>query len=422
MERLADTDQLAILHLADLEDPRVSEQVLALAAGLVAQRHHVTIAGRLNRRLRERLARLQVRWTTLPWPEETDAPPERAAGQQLARLLAGRPPDVVHAHGLTALPLATAALAQLPAGLRPALIASLYSVPRQLPWLKRRRLHRVLLPAVGARAALLLVSRADQEALRPVLGEAVARTEVVYPAVPETSRPAGVEIGQLRRRMGLYGQAAVVGLRTSFEDAEYETLLQAAARVHGALPNVEFAVIGDGPRLAEAQELAHQLGLSGAAIFLGRPRSMNEAISALNALVVASDAEAAHLEALQALGYGMPVVAARVGALEELLGDMPRAHLVPPGDPEALAAALQQALHVLPVGEIMDQVETEPGRLAGLEQFLVSRAFWDLDQPWERTAHQPTRTQPASEALRRFLPEAVTDRVVSLYRRALADD
>ena len=224
----------------------------------------------------------------------------------------------------------------------------------------------------------------------------------------------------LRRRLGLTGHAAVVGFRTAFQDEEYRTLLQAAAGVHDKLPNVEFAFLGEGPRLAAAQELAHQLGLSGATVFFGRPRSMSEALSALNALALVSDAEAAHLDALQALGQGLPVIAARVGTLAEVLEGMPRVQFVPPEEAEALAAALLAALHLIPAGEAYEQVETEPGRLAGLEQFLVSREFWDLDQPWQVTAHRPSRAGPAPPAaLRRFLPEAVTERVLGIYRRVL---
>jgi len=422
VERLSEPITLSILQLADLEDPRVGEQVLALAAGLTVQGQAVTIAGRLNKRLQERLRRLGVRWTLLPWPQRLGDFPSRATARQLSRQLATRPPDLIHAHGLTALRLATAAFRHLRAP-RPALVTSLYHVPRRLPWFERLRRRRELAPALAPGTALLLTSQADQQALLSLLGPRAARAEVLYPAVPETTRPSGVEIGQLRRRLGLTGHAAVVGFRTTFQDLEYRTLLQAAAHVHEEVPNVEFAFLGEGPRRPEAEAYAHQLGLSGAAVFLGRPRSMAEALSALNALALLRDAEAAHLDALQALGYGLPVVAAQVGALGELLAGLPRVHLVPPDDPEALAAALLDALHLIPTGQPSEQVETEPGRLAGLEQFLVSREFWDLDQPWQRTAHRPTRPDAALPAsLRRFLPEAVTDQLLEVYRRALADN
>ena len=440
----------------------MGEQVLALAAGQQERGLMVAGAGPLNRRLQERLRRLGARWSVLPWPTVPEAPPPPGAAQQLARLLAARPPDLLHAHGLTALQLAVQALRLTPAssrpvapelpgepptksplplgrgsggravsplplgrgpggraGGRPGLVASLYQFPRRLPLRERLSRRRLLGAVLGEGAALLLPSQADRQALIALVGRRGEGAEVVYPAVPETTRPSGVEVGQLRRRLGLTSHAAVVGYRTSFEDAEYEVFLAAAARVHAALPNVEFAFLGEGPRQAAAQARAHELGLSGATIFLGRPRSLGEALSALNALVVLSDAEAAHLDALQALGYGLPVIATRADVLAELLAGLPFTHLVPPGDPEALAGALLAALHLLPGTGGDEPVITESGRTAGLEQFLVSRDFWDLDQPWQRTAHQPAAAATTPEALLPFLPAAAAERVLAVYRRVL---
>jgi glycosyltransferase involved in cell wall biosynthesis len=48
--------------------------------------------------------------------------------------------------------------------------------------------------------------------------------------------------------------------------------------------------------------------------------------------------------ALEAMLHGAPVVASRAGALPELVGDGVTGLLVPPGDPEALAAAVAALL------------------------------------------------------------------------------
>ncbi len=413
---------ISVVQVADLEDGRVGDQVLVLAAGLVEKGQRVSVAGQMNKRLQERLRRLGVRWSVLPWPEEERGASLRTAVRQLARLLVTRPVDLLHVHGFTALRIAVEAL-RLLASDRPRLVASLYDLPQQMDRLQRRRLPQALRRAPVPGATVLVASQAEHEALVALVGSLAAGAQVVYPAVPDVSRPSGVEAGLLRRRLGLRGDAAVVGLRTAFQDTEYATLLQAAARVHEALPNVEFVLLGEGPRLPEAREYAHQLGLSGGTVFLGRPRSMGEAISVLNALALVSDADAAHLDALQALGYGLPVIAPQGGVLAELLAGVARVHLVPAEDPEALAGALQAVLHLVPAGEVGESVETESGRFAGLEQFLVSREFWDLDQPWQRTAHRPEPHGAELEGpLRRFLPEAVAARVLGVYRTVLGQE
>ncbi len=413
---------LSILQLADLEDPRLGESVLSLAAGLVALGQTVRVAGRLNQRLQERLRRLGIRWSLLPWPETSEPSAERLAAQQLARRLATLPTDLVHAHGLTAYRLAARALSHLSAPRRPPLVTSLYDVPRHLSPLARRRIRRELRSTLGLGAALILSSQADKRALVTLVGSSGERAAVVYPALPDMAKPGGAETGLARRRLGLTSHAAVVGMRSSFEDSEYVTLLQAAARVHEALPNVEFVFLGTGPQEAEAQRLAHELGLSGATVFLGRPRSMAEAVSTLNTLALLDDAGGAHLEALQALGYGLPVIAGRVGALPELLEGMPGAQLVAVDDPEGLAVALLRALHLVPTERPEEAVETESGRLAGLEQFLVSRHFWDLDRPWQRTAAPlPRAADDLPPAMARFLPEAISRQTLALYCNVLSE-
>jgi glycosyltransferase involved in cell wall biosynthesis len=59
------------------------------------------------------------------------------------------------------------------------------------------------------------------------------------------------------------------------------------------------------------------------------------------AIVPSRTAETFGLAAAEAMAAGVPVVASRVGALPELVGDA--GVLVPAGDPTALAAALTQA-------------------------------------------------------------------------------
>jgi glycosyltransferase involved in cell wall biosynthesis len=50
------------------------------------------------------------------------------------------------------------------------------------------------------------------------------------------------------------------------------------------------------------------------------------------------------LVAIEALARGTPVVASAVGALPEFVADERSGYLVPPGDPDALAAALRRVL------------------------------------------------------------------------------
>jgi glycosyltransferase involved in cell wall biosynthesis len=67
-------------------------------------------------------------------------------------------------------------------------------------------------------------------------------------------------------------------------------------------------------------------------------------LSASDLFVLPSASEASPNVVLEAMAASLPVVASRVGGIPELVVDGVTGHLVPPGDPDALAAALLDLL------------------------------------------------------------------------------
>lgn len=101
---------------------------------------------------------------------------------------------------------------------------------------------------------------------------------------------------------------------------------------------LRLVVIGDGPELARLKASAPP-----SVDFLGRrpPDVVARRLLDARALVLPSVwYEGQPLVGLEALAAGLPVVASDLGGLPELIGDDGAGVLVPPGDPEALAAAL----------------------------------------------------------------------------------
>ena len=76
--------------------------------------------------------------------------------------------------------------------------------------------------------------------------------------------------------------------------------------------------------------------------WLGHRDDVADLLAAADVVVLPSRWEARSLTAQQALLAGRPLVASAVGGLPALLGN--GALLVPPGDPEALAAAVRSLL------------------------------------------------------------------------------
>ncbi|MDX1531860.1 MAG: glycosyltransferase family 4 protein, partial [Rhodothermales bacterium] len=126
-----------------------------------------------------------------------------------------------------------------------------------------------------------------------------------------------------------------------------DVLLRAMARVVEALPEARLLLLGDGPERGRLERLAAELELGGAVAFLGhRPRAEMERLVA-EAWVQAVPsvwAEPFGLVTAEALMRGTAVVTSNTGGTSEQVLEDETGLVVPPGDAEALAAAL---LHVL---------------------------------------------------------------------------
>ncbi len=118
------------------------------------------------------------------------------------------------------------------------------------------------------------------------------------------------------------------------------TLLEALARA--GRPDLRLTLIGDGPERAALEAEARRLGL--AARFLGyRGQSeVAEAMRAADALVLPSFAEGLPVVLMEAGASGLPVIATRLAGVEELVVDGGSGLIVPPGDADALAHAIDR--------------------------------------------------------------------------------
>jgi glycosyltransferase involved in cell wall biosynthesis len=105
-------------------------------------------------------------------------------------------------------------------------------------------------------------------------------------------------------------------------------------------------VAGDGEHRAALESRAAELGLGERVHFLGRcdAARVRALIAACRALVVPSIYEGMPLVVLEAMEAGVPVVASRVSGIPEVVVDGETGWLVPPEDPDALAAALAEVL------------------------------------------------------------------------------
>ena len=120
------------------------------------------------------------------------------------------------------------------------------------------------------------------------------------------------------------------------------TLVRALAAVQGS--PFELLVVGDGPDRPSIEEEVRRLGLERAVELVGQRDDVPELLATADLFVLSSRSEGLPLSILEAMAAGLPVVASGVGGIPEVVVDGETGLLVPPGDPQRLAAAVEQLL------------------------------------------------------------------------------
>ncbi len=142
----------------------------------------------------------------------------------------------------------------------------------------------------------------------------------------------------IRGPLGLDPDTPLVGIVAALRpEKNHAAFLRAAAQVRRQIPTAQFLVIGSGPEGAMLEQLAHDLGLADAVHFLGNRDDVAELLSALDVFVLTSKMEANPVSILEAMASAKPVVAPRVGSVEESVIDGQTGYLTAPGDDEETA-------------------------------------------------------------------------------------
>src|SRR5437667_5274432 len=147
------------------------------------------------------------------------------------------------------------------------------------------------------------------------------------PAIPRT---AGIlRIGMIARMNAAY--------------KNHSLLLNAVSEMGRDLPDFELLLVGDGPLRPALEREAEQLQIRERVRFVGDRSDIQALLASMDVSVVPSRSESLSNVILESMAAGVPVVATDVGGNRELL-ENERGLLVPPCNPEALAAGLRQML------------------------------------------------------------------------------
>ena len=251
------------------------------------------------------------------------------AAWRLARLLRRHRADLLHTHTLAAANVLSR-LAGRAAGVP--VVSHLHIENHFRP--ATRRLLAGLDNATARLAAHLVAVSQDTKRAYERQGYRRGRIEVVYNGVelpPDNGfrRNEPPRIGEIARLCDVKGQ---------------RELLQALTRVPEARLVLAGRDLEQGGAFQEALEReSERLGVRERVEF-GFRDNVPDLLETLDVVALPSWAEGLPIVLLEAMAHGRPVVATPVGGTPELVTDGETGLLVPPRDPEALAAALRRVL------------------------------------------------------------------------------
>jgi glycosyltransferase involved in cell wall biosynthesis len=188
----------------------------------------------------------------------------------------------------------------------------------------QRRLKRATSRRLAAHVA---VGTRSARALESMIGLEQGSIRTIYNGI------ADVEIQSIPRPVP--GTLVVAVGRLSRQKG-FDVLLRALAE----LPGVSLLLIGDGPRRSELEQLRDELELGERVQMIGWVDDARPYLGAADLLAVPSRWEAFPLVIPEAMLAGLPVVAAKVGSIDEAVKDGETGLLVEADDAEALASAL----------------------------------------------------------------------------------
>lgn len=147
------------------------------------------------------------------------------------------------------------------------------------------------------------------------------------------------------------------------------TIIEAARHFRDSRPELHFVLIGDGKDEARFREAA--TGLDNLE-FVGFVENVEDYLAAFDVFVYPSLREGLGSSILDAMHFGLPIVASDVGGIPEIVEDQVNGLLIRPDNPEDLVAALERVVRDTGLRETMSSRNREKAARYGAARMASS--------------------------------------------------
>jgi glycosyltransferase involved in cell wall biosynthesis len=194
------------------------------------------------------------------------------------------------------------------------------------------------------------------------------RIEVIYNGVMPQAAVDAAERLRLRAELGFGPDDVVIGTVGRFDPIKnLPLLIESLRRVATRDPRVRGLLVGDGPEFAAVSRLVREAGFGQRVVLTGFREDARALTQCMDLFVLASLSEGTSMALLEAMSAGIAVAVTRVGGNPEIVLENTTGWVVPSGDVDAMAAALEQAA-------ASPEMRVRLAR-AGLERFQAQFTF-----------------------------------------------
>jgi glycosyltransferase involved in cell wall biosynthesis len=312
-----------VVHLASGREWRGGQRQVWLLARELARLNvpQIVVTGHAGE-LAHRIGHHGIPLRTVPWTAGLDP---RVLPGLVAELR--RAPALIHAHDAHAVTLG---------GVAAALTGRPLLATRRVDFHLRRRGYW------GRAARIIAISGAVARVLTED-GIAPERIHVVHSGIVVEEVRGTPPLG-IRARLGLPSEALIAAnVAALVAHKDLAALVRAAALLRDTLPSLHWVVAGEGVERQALERLRAELGLDHRVHLLGHLDDPARLIADADCFVMSSREEGLGTSVLDAMALGIPVASTTAGGLPEMLQEG-AGLLVPPGDPAALAAAVERLL------------------------------------------------------------------------------
>ena len=197
--------------------------------------------------------------------------------------------------------------------------------------------------------------------------------------------PAKTDAAKLKMSAGIgMHKLLVVSVGNLKPQKNVSDLIEAAALLLPALPDVRFVFIGDGPQRSKLEARAFTLGLQDRFFFLGWRRDAAEWLAAADVFAMTSLWEGLPRSLVEAMKSGLPSVCYATDGVTDLLIDGQNGFAVAPGDIKDMARRLLQLLSDEPLRKRLGAAAAD----AIGPEFDIDGMVRSQEALYERLAHE----------------------------------